>query len=72
MPEFVVSYERNLSTVNQEIKTTGEVAVKLDRRPRRKDFPAIEEMLEEKFLNDHKKELRNLLCVSYKIKRVLR
>ncbi len=73
MPKFLVSYERQMSTVGQEIKTTGRVVIELDNRPsRRKGFGEVEKILKERFLATHRGHLKNLLAVSFKIQKASR
>lgn len=68
--KFVVSYERHISTANQEVVARRKTAIEFDRKPGRKDFPAIERMLGEKLLRQHSGNLGNPVYVSFKVKRV--
>jgi hypothetical protein len=71
VPEFRVIYERQMSTVGQEIKTDREVTLEFSKRPTRSDLADIERQLEESFISQHRGNLKNLLAISCKVKRVL-
>ena len=73
MPKFVVRCVRHLSTPNSEDRRVQYRTIEFGRKPTRKDFPAIESALELQFLKDARAErnIKNVLSVSYKIKKVL-
>ena len=71
MAKFQVSYKRCMSTIGQEIETYRKVVLEFDKQPKRNDFQEIEQQLEQTFLGQHKKHLKNLLSISFKVKEVL-
>lgn len=49
MPKFRVYYDRHTSTIGQEIDVSRTAEMKFDKRPTRKDFSRIEQILEDEF-----------------------
>lgn len=74
MPKFIVHYDRHMSTIGQEIDVSRTVEMEFDKKPIRKDFPRIEQMLENEFYRKFAKTIKRtkrLVDISYKIKKVV-
>ena len=71
MPKFSLCCEQELSTPHQDIKRISIRTIEFDRKPKRKDFPEIELALELQFIKDAGRRRKNILYISYKVKKVL-
>ena len=72
MPEFDVYYEKLLSTWNQDVRSKGKVRLMLEKRPTEpEEKRKVERRLEKDFLDQFRRQRRNIADIQYKITRVV-
>ncbi len=72
MPEFDIYYEKILCTWNQDVRSKGKVKLTLEKRPTKpEEKHKIERKLENDFLDQFRRQRRNIADIRYKITKVV-
>jgi len=72
MPEFTIYYEKLLSTWNQDARSRGKIKLELKKRPTTPDEKRkLERRLENDFIDQFRKQRRNIADIQYKVTRVV-